>query len=337
MTHLGRPTHREDRLGQLPAGVITSYTHDSQSRRTTITAPATTDTSGVRPTQARVTTTSPGRQRRQSTTSTCSAAIRTGFSTTDVRPRVQPTRPDGRCGGKGTSHGYDRFGNRTSMVDANGNRYDWAYTAQNKVAEVRLRDWRSDPEGAPGTGTGDYLVLHRYIYDFAGRLASDTDAMGRRLEYEYYRDDLLQKVTLKDFHNPDGSKRDYVVEENTYDGAGHLDAEGRGERHPGHPTRLRPCRKAHQHRRRSGRARPDEHLHVRRQRQHHPDHSLREDVQPSLVRSASVLRKPSTTPTTTRETCLPRRSSVTDREPGSPATPMTNVACVPPPPIRVAT
>ena len=33
-----------------------------------------------------------------------------------------------------------------------------------------LRDWRGDPQGAPDTG--DYLVLHSYSYDFAGRLAS---------------------------------------------------------------------------------------------------------------------------------------------------------------------
>ena len=38
----------------------------------------------------------------------------------------------------------------------------------------------------------------------------------------YYRDDLIQKIVLKDFHNPDGTKRDYVIQENTYDGAGNL-------------------------------------------------------------------------------------------------------------------
>ena len=83
----------------------------------------------------------------------------------------------------------------------------------------RLRDWRSDPEGAPGTDTGDYLVLHSYSYDFAGRLASDTDAMGRRLEYTYYRDDLLHKITMEGVRNPIGTRRDYVVEERTYDAA----------------------------------------------------------------------------------------------------------------------
>ncbi|SCF35132.1 intein N-terminal splicing region/RHS repeat-associated core domain-containing protein [Micromonospora matsumotoense] len=219
---LGRRLTEKIVSDSYPAGVITSYTYDSQSRVATITAPATTDViSGVRH-QARVTNDyDPDGNVVKVTTSDVLGGDPDRVSTTEYDEYNRPVlMVDAE--GKETSHGYDRFGNRTSMVDANGNRYDWAYTAQNKVAEVRLRDWRSDPEGVPGTGTGDYLVLHRYIYDFAGRLASDTDAMGRRLEYQYYRDDLLQKVTLKDFHNPDGSKRDYVVEENTYDGAGHL-------------------------------------------------------------------------------------------------------------------
>jgi RHS repeat-associated protein len=124
--------------------------------------------------------------------------------------------------GNETSYGYDRFGNVTSMVDANGNRYEYGYTARNMLAEVRLRDWSDDPDGAPDPAPGDALVLHSYAYDFAGRLARDIDAMGRRVEYAYYADDLLTSVTLKGFHDPDGSTRDFVVEADTYDGAGNL-------------------------------------------------------------------------------------------------------------------
>src|SRR5207302_663132 len=80
--------------------------------------------------------------------------------------------------GNETSSGYDQFGNLTAVTDPNGNHYDYAYTARNSVAEVRLRNWHSDPADAPPTGTGDYLVLQAYSYDFAGRLASTTDAMG---------------------------------------------------------------------------------------------------------------------------------------------------------------
>ncbi|MEV4659511.1 LamG-like jellyroll fold domain-containing protein [Micromonospora sp. NPDC049301] len=205
-----------------PAGVTTTITYDVHSRVATITGPVTTDAVS-------------GKQHQSKTVNEYDAdGNPTKVTVSDLLggdpERVTSTEYDdqGRpvlvvdAEGNETSYGYDRFGNKTTMTDANGNRYDWAYTAQNKVAEVRLRDWRSDPAGSPGTGTGDYLVLHSYSYDFAGRLASDTDAMGRRLEYQYYRDDLLQKITLKGFRNPDGTKRDYVVEENTYDGAGNV-------------------------------------------------------------------------------------------------------------------
>ncbi|MGW0505907.1 LamG-like jellyroll fold domain-containing protein [Micromonospora sp. NPDC003241] len=205
-----------------PAGVTTAFTYDQHSRLKTATGPVTTEAiSGVRH-QGRTTN---DYDADGNVTAVTVSDLLGGdperVTTTEYDEYNRPVKVIDAEGNE-TGYGYDRFGNRTSMVDANGNRYDWAYTAQNKIAEVRLRDWRSDPAGAPGTGTGDYLVLHAYSYDFAGRLASDTDAMGRRLEYTYYRDDLLHQITMKGFRNPDGTKRDYVVEENTYDAAGNL-------------------------------------------------------------------------------------------------------------------
>ncbi|MFI5837254.1 LamG-like jellyroll fold domain-containing protein [Micromonospora sp. NPDC051300] len=219
---LGRRITEKVISDSYPAGVTTTITYDKHSRVATVTGPVTTDAVDGTRHQSRTTTEydADGNQ----TTVTVADLLggdASRQSTTEYDEQGRPSRVVDAEGNE-TTFGYDRFGNKTTMTDANGNRYDWAYTAQNKVAEVRLRDWRSDPAGSPGTGTGDYLVLHSYSYDFAGRLASDTDAMGRRLEYQYYRDDLLQKITLKGFHNPDGTTRDYLVEENTYDGAGNL-------------------------------------------------------------------------------------------------------------------
>ncbi|WP_243706209.1 LamG-like jellyroll fold domain-containing protein [Micromonospora sp. KC721] len=205
-----------------PAGVTTTYTYDEQSRVKTVTGPVTTEAiSGVRHQLHTTNEYDADGNVTKVIVSDLLGGDPDRVTTTEYDEYNRPVKvvdPEGNE----TSYGYDRFGNRTSMVDANDNRYDWAYTAQNKVAEVRLRDWRSDPEGAPRTGTGDYLVLHSYSYDMAGRLASDTDAMKRRLEYTYYRDDLLHKITMKGFRNPDDSERDYVVEERTYDAAGNL-------------------------------------------------------------------------------------------------------------------
>ena len=83
-----------------------------------------------------------------------------------------------------------------------------------------------DPPTWPGWGrTWSHLVSDSSIeelHDFAGRLASETDAMGRRVEFTYFGDDRPHKVVLKNFHNPDGSTRDYVLQENTYDAAGNV-------------------------------------------------------------------------------------------------------------------
>ncbi|MET8261855.1 LamG-like jellyroll fold domain-containing protein [Micromonospora sp. NPDC005205] len=219
---LGRRITEKEISDTYPAGVTTTITYDGHSRVATVTGPVTTDAVTGKQHQSRtVNEYDADGNPTKVTVSDLLGGDPERVTSTEYDDEGRPVRvvdPEGNE----TSYGYDRFGNKTTMTDANGNRYDWAYTAQNKVAEVRLRDWRSDPAGTPGTGTGDYLVLHSYSYDFAGRLASDTDAMGRRLEYKYYRDDLLEKITLKDFRNPDGSKRDYVVEENTYDGAGNV-------------------------------------------------------------------------------------------------------------------
>ena len=228
---LGRKTTETQKSDTFPNGVTTTYTYDSRGRAISVIGPVTTDAVTGAQHQLHVVneydddgniitltandTQDPAAQR----------ITRTEYDEYNRPAKVTDAE------GNETSYGYDRFGNKTSMVDANGVRYDYAYTAQNKIAEVRLRDWRGDPPGSPGTVTGDYLVLHSYSYDHAGRLASDTDAMGRRIEYQYYRDDLLHRTVLKGFHNPDGSTRDYVVTENGYDGAGNLvrTVEGNGK------------------------------------------------------------------------------------------------------------
>ena len=219
---IGRKITEKQVSDTFPAGVVTTFTYDGWSRLLTVTEPPTTDA-----------VTNVKHQRKTSNTYDADGdATRTEYSdvtggdptrvtTTDFDDHNRPIRTTDGVGNE-TDYGYDQFGNVTSKTDPNGNRYDYAYTARNSLAEVRLRDWRSDPAGAPATGTGDYLVLHAYSYDFAGRKASDTDAMGRRTEYTYYGDGLTHRVVLKGFHNPDGSTKDYVLEDDSYDAAGNM-------------------------------------------------------------------------------------------------------------------
>ncbi|WP_326551566.1 putative adhesin [Micromonospora sp. NBC_01813] len=219
---LGRLATEKETSDSFPAGVVTTYTWDAHSRLKSETGPVTTDAvSGEQHQQHAVNDYDVDGNIIATTVYDLVGDDEPRTGTTEYDEHNRPVRVVDAEGNE-TSLSYDRFGNKTSETDANGNRYDYAYTNQNKLAEVRLRNWHSDPPGGSGTGDVDYLVLHSYSYDFAGRLASDTDAMGRRLEYFYYHDDLLEKVVQKGFRNPDGSTRDQVIERNVYDGAGNL-------------------------------------------------------------------------------------------------------------------
>ncbi|NHA00297.1 hypothetical protein G5V59_09775 [Nocardioides sp. W3-2-3] len=124
--------------------------------------------------------------------------------------------------GNQVSYEYDQFGNQTSMVDAKGTRTEFAYTARNKIAEVRLRD--PDQNGAAG-----FLVTMAYAYDPAGRLVATYDAMGRKVTIDYFHDDLVAKKTLTTFKRPgETQETPYVLEQYTYDKAGGVVTEKTG-------------------------------------------------------------------------------------------------------------
>lgn len=199
-----------------PAGVTTTFAYDKLSRLVSTTDPATTNA---------VTS---ARHQQRTVTSYDADGTTVGTEVSDILggdlPRTMTFEIDGHgrpekaidAEGNETSYTYDALGNRTSMVDANGNHFDYLYTARNMMAETRLRDWEDDG------GDEDHTVLQSYAYDMGGRLVRHTDSMGRSLVYEYYGDDLVKSITLKDFHNPDGTTRDIVIESNTFDGAGNV-------------------------------------------------------------------------------------------------------------------
>ncbi|MFE1960115.1 polymorphic toxin-type HINT domain-containing protein [Streptomyces sp. NPDC059479] len=225
---LGRKLTETSVSDAQPAGVTTTFSYDKLSRLVSVTDPAATNAVAAAEHQ-------PKTQHQQKTLTTYDAdgnVVRTEVSDLlggdatrvmnfELDDRGRPEKVTDAEGGE-TSYTYDVFGNKTSMVDANGNQFEYTYTARNMPAESRLRDWEDDG------GDNDYTVLSSYAYDMAGRVARNTDSMGRTVVYEYFGDDLVKSVTLKDFHNPDGTKRDVVIEKNTYDGAGNVLTETSG-------------------------------------------------------------------------------------------------------------
>lgn len=114
--------------------------------------------------------------------------------------------------GRTTRHQFDAFGRVRETIDPAGNRTSYAYTSRGELAETKLHDWTGDP-----IGTTRDLVTESRAYDPAGRLASTTDAMGATTEYTYFDDGLTAKVSARQVVQPDGSRHDITLEENTYD------------------------------------------------------------------------------------------------------------------------
>ncbi|MFD1538824.1 DNA/RNA non-specific endonuclease [Nonomuraea guangzhouensis] len=215
---LGRLTSETDVSDSVPAGARTTYAYDDLSRLTTITRAAGTNAVTGAKQQQRSRATYDADDNLTSITLTDLAS--------DAPPRVATYAYDDHnriervtdAEGNDSGYDYDLLGNLIARIDGNDNRYEYRYTTRNLLAEIRLRDFDGDPEGAPEAGP--YLVLNSYAYDFSGRLVRETDAMGRTVTYEYYPDELLKSVTQKNVARPDGTKRDYVITSYEYDGDG---------------------------------------------------------------------------------------------------------------------
>ncbi len=221
---LGRKIQERERSDTYPDGVVSTYTYDEMGRVTSTTGPVTTNAVDGGRHQAQTLTEYDvdGNVVRTVVKDVLDANEPERVTTIEYDEFNHQTRTVNPEGDEQTE-GWDRFGNRVSVVDGNGNHYEYAFTARNDLAEVRLYDWRGDPDGGkPQDDELGYVVLNAYAYDYGGRMAAQVDSMGRRIEYTYLGDDLLAKIVLKNFHNPDGTTRDYVVQENTYDAAGNL-------------------------------------------------------------------------------------------------------------------
>ncbi|MEV3987167.1 RHS repeat-associated core domain-containing protein [Nonomuraea sp. NPDC049758] len=115
---------------------------------------------------------------------------------------------------------HDRRGQKTSSTDARGTTLAYTYTPRGEPATTVLKGWTSSPlDSKPATD----VVMESFAYDPAGRVASQTDAMGRTTTYTYYADNLPLEATAKGVKlNGSTTGRDVVLDSRAYDAAGQL-------------------------------------------------------------------------------------------------------------------
>jgi RHS repeat-associated protein len=189
----------------------TDYTYDPVGRIVTETDPATTDAvTGVTHTP-RVSTTydADGNVVSQATADTTGGdATRTVSYTYAANDRVAGrTDPDGNV----SSFTYDNYGNQVTETEPNGAKYQYAYAPTGEPLTATLLNWTGNPDSPTGPTS---LVMDSKAYDPAGRLASDTDSMGRTTAYTYYDNDLMQSATRG------YGTAEAVTDSYTYDAAG---------------------------------------------------------------------------------------------------------------------
>ncbi|MER7955938.1 LamG-like jellyroll fold domain-containing protein [Streptomyces sp. NPDC096030] len=214
---LGRRLSETQVSDSFPEGVTTAYTYDSMSKVVTETGAAVrNEITGVTHT-AKISRTfdADGLLLTQSAEDTTGAdAKRTTTYTYDAHGLNEyTTDPEG---GR-TRYAHDALGRVQITIDQADNFFAYSYTPNGQPHETTLYGWKGDPSGET-----THLVLQSQAYDPAGRLASTTDAMGATTAYTYFDDGLPATTTAKQVTQSDGTKRDIVLESNTYNGAGHL-------------------------------------------------------------------------------------------------------------------
>ncbi|WP_433347649.1 DNRLRE domain-containing protein [Microtetraspora malaysiensis] len=217
---VGRISAKTNVSSATPDGVTTTYGYDPAGRLARLTEPGVKNdlTSVTHTREKRTTYDADGNTLTEvSADLTGGDPARTTTYTYDDQGRLAYiTGPEGGV----QKYTYDDKGRKTGYTDERGTTYKYMYTVRDELATTTLVGWTGSPV-APQPAAD--AVIASYAYDPDGRLASETDAMGRTTAFTYYGDDRRAQAIAKDAKlNGSTASKNVVLEDNTYDAAGNL-------------------------------------------------------------------------------------------------------------------
>ncbi|MFD4640319.1 RHS repeat-associated core domain-containing protein [Lentzea sp. NPDC058436] len=210
--------------GNAGGGVFgtTTYEYTSRSKVAKVTAPAVQNTITGKTHQQVTTYRYDGNDNMLETTVSDVLAVadggtpsRTTKTAYDAQDRLVRTEfPDG-----GTeTRAYADNGLTETVTDVN----KVVWTSQFEERGLLLSRTATTPGADPEDPGAAGLLVESHVYDPAGKVRSSDDAMGRKTSFAYYDDGLLATTTRNGYHDPNGTVRDVVLEERTYDAAGNV-------------------------------------------------------------------------------------------------------------------
>ncbi|GAA4105091.1 hypothetical protein GCM10022248_93950 [Nonomuraea soli] len=201
-----------------PGGVTTSYAYDRLSRLVSQTGPGVRNelTDITHTAQTRYTYDADGHKLTETLDDlTGGDAERTTTYAYDTAGRLKSvTGPEGGT----VQQVWNTHGQLVRTTDARNTVLEQAYSKRGELTTTTLKAWTGSPwDPQPAAD----VVLQALSYDPAGRLASRTDAVGRKTAFTYYADNLLYERIAEDAKlNGSTTARDVVLEAHSYDAAG---------------------------------------------------------------------------------------------------------------------
>ncbi|GAA0811418.1 LamG-like jellyroll fold domain-containing protein [Spirilliplanes yamanashiensis] len=210
---LGRRATQTEVTDTHPQGLVTTYTYDAMGRAKTVRDPGVTNrvTGAV---HTKLTTNEYDRD--GNTTAVIEQDLTGGDATRTQRHTFNEygqETSDTSPGGRTTVYRYDAYGRIAEEESDDGGVVRNAYDAAGRLLTSTLLGWTGDPNDPQPAK--DLVVVSR-SYDPAGRLASETDAMGWTTSHTYTDDGLQAKTTRTD------GEKTVVLAENFYDAAGNV-------------------------------------------------------------------------------------------------------------------